>query len=467
MSIQRIALSAANLQPRADYRVQKSVQNRNVSDFNCAEMSSATSLAIRNNYMSNISFKGINNDSANNTVGLKKSIKDLEDIKGKRALVRVDINVPLDENKNVTDDTRIQAIRPTIDYLKDKGAKIVLMAHLGRPKGQRNEEYSLKPVAEYMSDLFGEEVVFIPDIKDAPEMVANLKEGQIALLENIRFYKAEEAKNDDMTFAKELAQLGDFYVNDAFGAAHRNHTSTAKLAEVLKPAVSGLLMEKEIRCLSQALENPERPFTAVVGGSKVSSKIGVLENLLDKVDNLIIGGGMAYTFVKANGGEIGNSLCEDDQIDVARAIMKKAEEKGVNLIFDTDVLATDDFSGNGTTKIVKIDEIPEGFMGVDSGIESREKFANVLKSSKTILMNGPVGVFENPKFSKGTQSVLAAIVEATKNGATSVIGGGDSVAAAKQFQDADDFTHVSTGGGASLEFIEGKVLPGVDALDDI
>ncbi|MBQ4122140.1 phosphoglycerate kinase [bacterium] len=417
--------------------------------------------------MSNISFKGINNDSANNTVGLKKSIKDLEDIKGKRALVRVDINVPLDENKNVTDDTRIQAIRPTIDYLKDKGAKIVLMAHLGRPKGQRNEEYSLKPVAEYMSDLFGEEVVFIPDIKDAPEMVANLKEGQIALLENIRFYKAEEAKNDDMTFAKELAQLGDFYVNDAFGAAHRNHTSTAKLAEVLKPAVSGLLMEKEIRCLSQALENPERPFTAVVGGSKVSSKIGVLENLLDKVDNLIIGGGMAYTFVKANGGEIGNSLCEDDQIDVARAIMKKAEEKGVNLIFDTDVLATDDFSGNGTTKIVKIDEIPEGFMGVDSGIESREKFANVLKSSKTILMNGPVGVFENPKFSKGTQSVLAAIVEATKNGATSVIGGGDSVAAAKQFQDADDFTHVSTGGGASLEFIEGKVLPGVDALDDI
>ncbi len=467
MSIQRVALCAADIQPRVDYRVQKKEQKINSSDLGFAEISSATSRAIRNNYISSVSFKGLDVDTTNNPVGLKKSIKDLDDIKGKRALVRVDINVPLDEDKNVTDDTRIQAILPTIDYLKEKGAKIVLMAHLGRPKGQRNEEYSLKPVAEYMSNLLGEEVVFIPDIKDAPEIVANLKEGQIALLENIRFYKAEEAKNDDMTFAKELAELGDFYVNDAFGAAHRNHTSTAKLAEVLKPAVSGLLMEKEIRCLSQALDNPERPFTAIVGGSKVSSKIGVLENLLDKVDNMIIGGGMAYTFVKANGGQIGNSLCEDDQIEVARAIMQKAEEKGVNLIFDTDVLATDDFSGNGTTRIVKIDEIPEGFMGVDSGIESRENFADVIKSSKTILMNGPVGVFENPKFSEGTQSVLAAIVEATNNGATSVIGGGDSVAAAKQFQDADDFTHVSTGGGASLEFIEGKILPGVDALDDI
>lgn len=397
---------------------------------------------------------------------MKKSIKDLGDIKGKKALVRVDINVPLDENKNVTDDTRIQAIMPTLNYLKDKGAKIILMAHLGRPKGEKNPEFTLAPVAKYLSKVLGEDVMFIPDVADAPKMVAELKEGQVALLENIRYYKAEEAKDDDMTFANELAKLGDFYVNDAFGAAHRNHTSTAKLARVLKPAVSGLLMEKELRCLSQALDNPTRPFTAVVGGAKVSSKIGVLENLIDKVDNLIIGGGMAYTFVKANGGKIGNSICEDDQIDVAKAIEKKAAEKGVKLVMATDVLVTDDFSGNGTNKFVKINEIPDGFEGVDAGEESRKAFADVLKSSKTILMNGPVGAFENPKFAEGTKAVLAAIVEATKNGATSVIGGGDSVSAAKKFAKAEDFTHVSTGGGASLEFIEGKVLPGVAALDD-
>ena len=397
---------------------------------------------------------------------MKKSIQDLGDIKGKVALVRVDVNVPLDENKNVTDDTRIQAIVPTVKFLKDKGARIVLMAHLGRPKGERNMEFSLAPVAKYMAKVFGEEIVFIPSVEEAKPFVEKLVDGQIALLENIRFYKAEEAKDDDMTFANELAALGDFYVNDAFGAAHRNHTSTAKLAKVLKPAVSGLLMEKEIRCLSQALDNPTRPFTAVVGGAKVSSKIGVLENLLDKVDNMIIGGGMAYTFVKANGGKIGNSICEDDQIDVAKAIEKKAQEKGVKLVMATDVLVTDDFSGNGKNEFVKINEIPDGFEGVDAGPNSRKAFAEVLKSSKTILMNGPVGAFENPKFAEGTKAVLEAIVEATKAGATSVIGGGDSVSAAKKFFKAEDFTHVSTGGGASLEFIEGKVLPGVAALDD-
>ncbi len=397
---------------------------------------------------------------------MKKSIKDLGDIKGKRALVRVDINVPLDENKNVTDDTRIQAILPTLNFLKEKGAKIVLMAHLGRPKGEKNPEFTLAPVAKYMSKLLGEDVMFIPDVDVAADMLKDLKDGQIALLENIRYYKAEEAKDDDMTFANKLAELGDFYVNDAFGAAHRNHTSTAKLARVLKPAVSGLLMEKEIRCLSEALDNPTRPFTAVVGGAKVSSKIGVLENLIDKVDNLIIGGGMAYTFVKANGGKIGNSICEDDQLDVAKAIEKKAADKGVKLVMATDVLVTDDFSGNGTNKFVKIDEIPDGFEGVDAGPESRKAFSEVLKNSKTILMNGPVGAFENPKFADGTKAVLEAIVDATKNGATSVIGGGDSVSAAKKFAKAEDFTHVSTGGGASLEFIEGKVLPGVAALDD-
>ena len=397
---------------------------------------------------------------------MKQSIKDLGDIRGKRALVRVDINVPLDENKNVTDDTRIQAIVPTVTYLKERGAKIILMAHLGRPKGEKNPEFTLEPVAKYMSKVFGEDIMFIPSVEEMASYVENLKDGQIALLENIRYYKAEEAKDDDMTFAKELAQYGDFYVNDAFGAAHRNHTSTSKLAKILKPAVSGLLMEKEIRCLSQALDNPTRPFTAVVGGAKVSSKIGVLENLLDKVDNMIIGGGMAYTFVKARGGHIGNSICEDDQLDVANAIVKKAQEKGVKLVMATDVLVTDDFSGNGTNKFVKIDEIPEGFEGVDAGEESRKAFAEVLKSSRTILMNGPVGAFENPKFAEGTKAVLAAIVEATKNGATSVIGGGDSVSAAKKFYKAEDFTHVSTGGGASLEFIEGKILPGVAALDD-
>ena len=395
---------------------------------------------------------------------MKKSINDLGDVKGKRALVRVDVNVPLDENHNVTDDTRIQAIVPTVRALQEKGAKIILMAHLGRPKGEWKAEFTLEPVAKYMSKVLGEDVLFVksPVGEGADKELANLKDGQVALLENIRYYKAEEAKDDDMTFAEELAKLGDFYVNDAFGAAHRKHTSTAKVAHILKPAVAGLLMEKEIRCLSQALDNPTRPFTAVVGGSK----IGVLENLIDKVDNLIIGGGMAYTFVKANGGKIGNSICEDDQMDVAKAIEKKAADKGVKLVMATDVLAADDFSGNGTNKVVAINEIPDGFEGVDAGPESQKAFAEVIKNSKTILMNGPVGAFENPKFAEGTKAVLQAIVDATKNGAVSVIGGGDSVSAAKKYFKAEDFTHVSTGGGASLEFIEGKVLPGVAALDE-
>ncbi len=400
---------------------------------------------------------------------MKKSVHDLGDIKGKRALVRVDINVPMDENKNVTDDTRIRAILPTLQFLKDKGAKIILMAHLGRPKGEwKVDEFSLEPVAKYMSKLLGEDVLFVksPVGKGADKELEALKDGQVALLENIRFYKEEEAKDDDMTFAQELAKLGDFYVNDAFGAAHRKHTSTAKVAHILKPAVSGLLMEKELRCLSQALDNPVRPFTAVVGGAKVSSKIGVLENLIDKVDNLIIGGGMAYTFVKANGGKIGNSICEDDQMDVAKAIEKKAADKGVKIIMATDVLVTDDFSGNGTNKVTSVNDIPDGFEGVDAGPQTQKAFEDVIKNSKTILMNGPVGAFENPAFAEGTKAVLKAIVEATKNGAVSVIGGGDSVSAAKKFCNAEDFTHVSTGGGASLEFIEGKVLPGVDALDE-
>ena len=320
---------------------------------------------------------------------MKKSVHDLGDIKGKRALVRVDINVPMDENKNVTDDTRIRAILPTLQFLKDKGAKIILMAHLGRPKGEwKVDEFSLEPVAKYMSKLLGEDVLFVksPVGKGADKELEALKDGQVALLENIRFYKEEEAKDDDMTFAQELAKLGDFYVNDAFGAAHRKHTSTAKVAHILKPAVSGLLMEKELRCLSQALDNPVRPFTAVVGGAKVSSKIGVLENLIDKVDNLIIGGGMAYTFVKANGGKIGNSICEDDQMDVAKAIEKKAADKGVKIIMATDVLVTDDFSGNGTNKVTSVNDIPDGFEGVDAGPQTQKAFEEVIKNSKTILI---------------------------------------------------------------------------------
>ena len=399
---------------------------------------------------------------------MKKSIKDLGEIKGKRALVRVDVNVPLDENKNVTDDTRIRAILPTVNALTDKGAKVILMAHLGRPKGEWNEEFSLSPVAKYLSKVLGKEVLFVstPVGQGAEKDLEALQDGQVALLENIRFYKAEEAKDDDMTFANELAKLGDFYVNDAFGAAHRNHTSTAKLAKVLKPAVSGLLMEKELNALGGLLANPERPFTAIVGGAKVSTKIGVLENLLDKVDNMIIGGGMAYTFVKANGGKIGTSICEDDQMETAKAIEAKAKAKGVKLVLATDVMVTNDFSGNGENKIVDVTNIPDGFEGVDAGPETQKSFADVIKSSKTILMNGPVGAFENPVFANGTKAVLKAIVEATANGSTSVIGGGDSVSAAKKFAKAENFTHVSTGGGASLEFIEGKVLPGVAALDD-
>ena len=307
---------------------------------------------------------------------MKKSVNDLGGIKGLRALMRVDINVPLDENKNVTDDTRIQAIVPTVNELKAKGAKVILMAHLGRPKGEKNPEFTLAPVAKYMSKVFGEEIVFIPSVEEAPAYVEKLADGQIALLENIRYYKAEEAKDDDMTFAEELAKLGDFYVNDAFGAAHRNHTSTAKLAKLVKPAVSGLLMEKELRCLSQALDNPVRPFTAVVGGAKVSSKIGVLENLIDKVDNLILCGGMTYTFAKAMGGEVGLSICETDKLDLALNIIEKAKAKGVNLVLGTDCVAADSFSNDANTQIVPVGAIPEGWEGLDAGPDTRVLFTN-------------------------------------------------------------------------------------------
>jgi len=400
---------------------------------------------------------------------MKKSVRDLGDIKGKRALVRVDVNVPLDADKNVTDDTRIQAIVPTVRFLQEKGAKIILLAHLGRPKGEANPEFTLAPVAKKLSEILGEEVLFVstPIGQGAEKDLEALQDGKVALMENIRYYKAEEAKDDDMTFAKELAKLGDFYVNDAFGAAHRNHTSTAKLAKILKPAVSGLLMEKELECLGGALNNPQRPFTAIVGGAKVSTKIGVLENLIDKVDNIIIGGGMTYTFVKANGFSVGNSICEDDQIETAKAIVAKAKAKGVTLVMTDDVLIADAFSPTANVKVVDANAIPDGWEGVDAGEKTREKFAKVILASKTILWNGPVGAFEMDVFTEGTKAIALAVQEATKNGAVSVLGGGDTVAAVKKYKlDEASFTHISTGGGASLEFIEGKVLPGVEALDD-
>lgn len=398
---------------------------------------------------------------------MKKSIKDLTELKGKRALVRVDMNVPLDENKNVTDDTRIRAILPTVEYLKEKGAKVILVAHLGRPKGEKNPEFSLAPVAKKLEELLGSPVLKLDDCigDEVKAQLATLKDGDVALLENIRFYKEEE--KNDLEFAKKLAELADFYVNDAFGAAHRAHSSTAGVAQFLTPAVSGLLMEKELSSLGFLLENPTRPFTAIVGGSKVSTKIAVIENLINKVDNIVLGGGMTYTFKKALGGKIGNSICEDDKLDFALELMKKAEEKGVKLIISNDVIIADDFSNNANTQIAQADNIPDGWEGVDAGPEARKEIAEVVLASKTILWNGPVGVFEIDKFEEGTKAVAMAVLEATKNGATSVLGGGDTVAAVEKFNlDRTGFSHISTGGGASLEFIEGKELPGVAALND-
>lgn len=399
---------------------------------------------------------------------MKKSVKDLKDIKGKRALVRVDMNVPLDANKNVTDDTRIRAILPTVEYLVNEGAKVILVAHLGRPKGDNNADLTLDPVAAKLSELLGKPVLKLNDSigEEVKAQLATLKDGDVALLENIRFYP-EETKNDP-EFAKKLAELADFYVNDAFGAAHRAHASTEGVAHLLSPAVSGLLMEKELSSLGALLQNPQRPFTAIVGGSKVSTKIGVIENLIEKVDNIVLGGGMTYTFKKAEGGKIGNSICEDDKLDFANELVKKAAAKGVNLIIAKDVLIADDFSNDANVKYCASDAIPDGWEGVDAGPEAIKEITDVVLNSKTILWNGPVGAFETDKFEKGTKAVAEAVAKATtEKGATSVLGGGDTVAAVEKFNlDRNSFSHISTGGGASLEFIEGKTLPGVAALDD-
>ncbi|CAH2462633.1 MULTISPECIES: phosphoglycerate kinase [Bacillus] len=391
----------------------------------------------------------------------KKSIRDV-DLKGKRVFCRVDFNVPMKEGK-ITDETRIRAALPTIQYLVEQGAKVILASHLGRPKGQAVEELRLTPVAARLGELLGKDVKKADEAFGpvAQEMVAAMNEGDVVVLENVRFYAGEE--KNDAELAKEFAALADIFVNDAFGAAHRAHASTAGIADYL-PAVSGLLMEKELDVLGKALSNPERPFTAIIGGAKVKDKIGVIRHLLDKVDNLIIGGGLAYTFVKALGHEIGLSLCENDKIELAKEFMQLAKEKGVNFYMPVDVVITEEFSETATTQIVGIDSIPSTWEGVDIGPKTREIYADVIKNSKLVVWNGPMGVFEMTPFAEGTKAVGQALADA--EGTYSVIGGGDSAAAVEKFGMADKMSHISTGGGASLEFMEGKELPGVVCLND-
>lgn len=391
----------------------------------------------------------------------KKSVKDV-DLKGKRVFCRVDFNVPMKDGQ-ITDETRIRAAIPTIQYLTEQGAKVLLASHLGRPKGQVVEEMRLTPVAKRLSELLGKDVKKVDEAygEAVQAEVAKMNEGDVLLLENVRFYAGEE-KNDP-ELAKAFAELADVYVNDAFGAAHRAHASTEGIAHHL-PAVSGLLMEKELDVLGKALSNPERPFTAIIGGAKVKDKIGVIDNLLEKVDNLIIGGGLAYTFVKAQGHEVGKSLLEEDKIDLAKEFMKKAEEKGVKFLMPVDAIVADDFSEDANSKVVPIEEIPSDWEALDIGPKTAELYANVIQDSKLVIWNGPMGVFEMTKFAGGTRAVAEALAEA--NDTYSVIGGGDSAAAVEKFHLAERMSHISTGGGASLEFMEGKALPGVVALND-
>jgi len=395
-----------------------------------------------------------------------KTVDDLN-FAGKKALVRVDFNVPLDENFNITDDNRIQGAAPTIKKILKDGGSVILMSHLGRPKDGPTDKYSLKHIVSHLSDVLGTVVQFANDCigTEAQEKAAALQAGQVLLLENLRFYKEEE--KGDVGFAEKLSALGDVYVNDAFGTAHRAHASTAIIAQFFPGAkYSGYLMAAEVGNAEKVLNNPVRPFTAIMGGAKVSDKIQLIEALLDKVDNLLIGGGMAYTFVKARGGEIGQSLVEIDKLDLANELVQKAKEKGVNLVIPTDAQIADAFSNDANVYDGPNDQIPADLQGLDIGKESAANFAAIIKDSKTILWNGPMGVFEFDTFAKGTKAVADAVVEATKNGAFSLIGGGDSAAAVSKFGMSDDVSYVSTGGGALLEYMEGKVLPGVNALED-
>ena len=395
-------------------------------------------------------------------------MKTLQDFnfKNKKAIIRVDFNVPLDENFHVTDTTRIEAAKPTIDKIIADGGSVILMSHLGRPKGIE-EKYSLKHIVKTASEILGTEVLFASDCvgEIAEKAAENLQPGQVLLLENLRFYAEEEA--GDVGFAKKLASLGDIYVNDAFGTAHRAHASTTIIAQFYpENKCFGALLAKEIESLNKVLKNSEKPVTAVLGGSKVSSKITVIENILDKIDHMIIGGGMTFTFVKALGGKIGNSICEDDKMELALEILKIAKEKGVQIHIPVDVVAANAFSNDAQTQIVDVREIPDGWQGLDAGPKSLEAFHKVIMDSKTILWNGPLGVFELPAFANGTISLGNFIAESTANGAFSLVGGGDSVAAVKQFGLEDKMSYVSTGGGAMLEMLEGRILPGVAAILD-
>ena len=391
----------------------------------------------------------------------KKTIKDI-DVSGKKVLVRCDFNVPQDENGNITDNRRILGAIPTIKYLIDHNAKVILCSHLGRPKGEVKKEFSLAPVQKELSKELGIEVKLADDIvgESAKKLTQDMKEKEVVLLENVRFDKREE--QNDREFSKELASLAEIYVNDAFGTAHRAHSSTAGVAEFL-PAVSGFLIEKEIKFLGEALNNPKRPFVSIIGGKKVSDKISVINNLLEKVDTLLIGGGMAYTFFKAEGLNIGSSLCEDDKLDLAKELIEKAKKKNVKLLLPIDVVVAKEFSSDAESKVVNVDEIEDGWEGMDIGPETIKQFEEILKNAKTIMWNGPLGVFEFDKFAKGTNEI-AKIIGNTD--AITVIGGGDSAAAIEKAGMADKMTHISTGGGASLEFLEGKNLPGISCLQD-
>ncbi|MDD3298240.1 MAG: phosphoglycerate kinase [Firmicutes bacterium] len=389
----------------------------------------------------------------------KKTVRDV-DVSGRRVIVRCDFNVPIDDGGNITDDTRISASLPTIGYLRDRGAKVILMSHLGRPKGKVDDKYSLRPVAKRLGELLGTDILMADDVigEGTRGRVAELQEGQVMLLENVRFHK-EETENSS-GFAKKLAEMADIFVNDAFGAAHRAHASTAGIAAHL-PAVAGFLIEKELNALGQVLENPARPFTAVLGGAKVSSKIGVISNLLDRVDNLLIGGGMAYTFFKAKGLNVGKSLLEEDHIQTAAKALEDAKQKGVNLVLPSDVVAASAFENDAEHHTVDAEGIPADYMGLDIGDKTIGVFRDIILKSATVVWNGPVGAFEMPNFAKGTREVADAVARCS---GTTIVGGGDSAAAVKRMGYADRMTHVSTGGGASLELLEGKVLPGIAAL---
>ncbi len=391
----------------------------------------------------------------------KKTVKDI-DLKGKKVFVRCDFNVPMDENQNITDNARIVGALPTIKYLLEQNCKIILASHLGRPKGEFKPEFSLAPVAKELSKLLGQEVIMAKDVigEDAMTKAANLKEGEILLLENVRFHK-EETDNDP-EFCKKLASMAEVYVNDAFGTAHRAHASTTGIASYL-PAVSGFLIEKELQFLGNAVNNPERPFVAILGGAKVSDKIGVIDSLLEKVDTLMIGGGMAYTFFKAQGYEVGNSICEMDKLDLAKEAMEKAEQKGVKLMLPVDTKIGKEFKADTESKIVSYTEIPADWEGFDIGPETIKMFEEELRKAKTVVWNGPLGLFEFDQFAIGTNAIAKVLSEID---ATTIIGGGDSAAAVKKAGLEDKMTHISTGGGASLEFLEGKKLPGIEALMD-